>query len=405
MKIYLTPLLLFIIVFSGCNSSNNLKLGTSLEGAAATRVGQDLADYLNDHSWNIEIIKGKKLFESNIHDQLINNDLNIAFVLNDQAHKSESSEIRTVLPFYPNISYIFYKNHIKPTGLQDLITNHYIAISQEDTSFFNSLFHYYGINRDSISFNLISEVNSVDDYITAINQRNNEVVCVFASVHNPYVEIMLEKNWDIYSLGDIAFTNRGSSVEGFCMNYPRSEPFIVPRNFFGKKPDFPIYTIALNEIMITHKDADERIIYDLVSAIYSGKHFLSQKNILFNYLTEDFDRDALNFPLHQATINYLRRDAPSFFERYAEAFGLIFSVLVVLIGGITSLKKIRKERIDKYYKRIMNCKDINELEAISNEAVTQLQNEKLTADESFTILLNLVEKRRNEISNNPINKR
>ena len=51
----------------------------------------------------------------------------------------------------------------------------------------------------------------------------------------------------------------------------------------------------------------------------------------------------------------------------------------------------------------MKCKDINELNEISAEAVEQLQNEKLTADESFSIFLNLVEKRKKEIETNPIN--
>ena len=50
----------------------------------------------------------------------------------------------------------------------------------------------------------------------------------------------------------------------------------------------------------------------------------------------------------------------------------------------------------------MECNNILELEEISNEAVKQLQNEKLTADESFTIFMHLVEKRRHEIENNPI---
>jgi hypothetical protein len=74
----------------------------------------------------------------------------------------------------------------------------------------------------------------------------------------------------------------------------------------------------------------------------------------------------------------------------------------VALGGLTGIRKIRKERIDKYYRRVVSCQSISELEKISNEAVQQLQNEKLTADESFTILLNLVEKRRAEIQESAI---
>ena len=61
-----------------------------------------------------------------------------------------------------------------------------------------------------------------------------------------------------------------------------------------------------------------------------------------------------------------------------------------------------KERIDKYYKKVMVCESVSELEELSNDAVKQLQNEKLTADESFTIFLNLVEKRRHELETSPL---
>ena len=186
------------------------------------------------------------------------------------------------------------------------------------------------------------------------------------------------------------------------MNYPRTEPFIVPRNFFGQKPEIPIYTVLLYELLVTHEDADKTLVYDLVKDIYEGKHFLSQSEKLFTHISEDFDQESLNFPLHDSTSDYLQRDQPSFLERYAEAIGVIFSVLVVLLGGITSIRKIRKERIDKYYKKVMLCDSLEELEQLSNDAVEQLQNEKLTADESFTIFLSLVEKRRQEIENNPI---
>lgn len=397
--------ILFIINFLlCCHPSKKLKLATSIEGTATEKFGDELADYLNSVGWEIEVIKGNDVYGSKSIPAILQNQVDMAFIQNDQAHTLQSNEVQTVLPVFPNISYIFYRNRFKPKSLNDLVTNNSVLVSKDDLNFYTSLFRYYGVNMDSVKLNLIEFANSVDDFISMINNGDENVVCVFAAIHNPHVKKLDENNWEIFSLGDINYSSRGSSVEGFCMNYPRSEPFIVPRNFFGKKPTMPVFTIALDEILITHEDADKTLIYDLVKDIYEGKHYLSQQDILFTHISENFNQDALNFPLHPGTMNYLKRDEPTFFERYAEAFGVIFSILVVMVGGMTSLKKIRKERIDKYYKRVMKCNDNNELESLLNEAVEQLQNEKLIADESFTIFLNLVEKRRHEIENNPMNK-
>jgi len=392
-----------LLLFAGCQKTKKLKLAISIEGTASEKVGQELAMYLNSIGWKIEVVKGKEVFGSKGIRAILDGKIDIAFMQNDQAHTRESNDIRTVLPLYPNINYILYRKHLNPTNLVDLITDNTVLLGKDDEMFYSKLFEYYGINLDSIELNTVEMVDSVDELISAINTGKDDVVCVFAAIHNPHIKYMMENGWEIFSLGDITYSNRGSSVEGFCMNYPRTEPFMVPRNFFGQKPELPIYTIALDELLVVHEDLDKTLVYDLVSDIYSGRHFLSQSNILFTHITEDFDRDALNFQLHDSTVDYLARDQPSFFERYAEAFGVIFSILVVLYGGLTSLKKIRKERIDKYYKRVMECHRIEDLESLSNEAVSQLQSEKLTADESFTIFLNLVEKRRHELENNPLN--
>ncbi len=391
--------LLVLFSFFGCQQSKKLKLAISIEGAATEKVGLELARYLNSIGWEIEVVKGKQVYGSKSIDAILEGEIDLSFMQNDQAHIREANDIRTILPLYPNISYIFYRNYLNPVDLNDLLINNSVLVSEDDEIFYKKLFNYYGVNLDSVDLNLIEIGSSVQQFLDRINAGKDEVVCVFAAIHNPHVKKMIDNNWDIFSLGDITYSNRGSSVEGFCMNYPRSEPFIVPRNFFGQKPIFPIYTIAMDELLIVHEEADETLIYDLVKDIYEGKHFLSQSHLLFTHITEDFERDALNFPLHQGTIAFLERDQPSFFERYAEAFGVVFSILVVAFGGFTSLKKIRKERIDKYYKRVMSCQNIQDLENLSNEAVNQLQNEKLTADESFTIFLNLVEKRRREIEN------
>lgn len=400
-KIIYTLSLLFLLF--GCQESKKLKLALTIEGSVSEKLGTDLAKYLNSVGWEIELVKGKQALGSKSIQAIIDEEIDIAFIQNDQAHTRESNDIRTIIPLYPNISYIFYRDKLNPTDLNDLLTNNSVLVSEDDEQFYKQLFSYYGVNLDAVNFNMIDIGDSVDDLLNQINNGENDVLCVFAAIHNPHVKTLIDNNWETFSLGDIAYSNRGSSVEGFCMNYPRSEPFIVPRNFFGQKPELPIYTVCMDELLVVHEDADETLIYDLANDIYEGKHFLSQSDILFNYISEDFDSDALNFPLHDGTIAFLKRDEPSFFERYAEAFGVVLSVLVLLYGGITSLRKIRKERIDKYYKRVMLCNDTHELEKLSNEAVKQLQQEKLTADESFTIFLNLVEKRRHELENNPLN--
>ena len=394
--------LLILFSFFGCQNSKNLKLAISMEGSATETLGLELAKYLNSVGWEIDVVSGEQFFGAKSIDAILQGKVEIAFMQNDQAHIRESNDVRTVLPLFPNISYIFYRNHLNPVDLIDLLKNNSILVSEDDEKFYKKLFSYYGGNPDSLDINLIEIGDSVSEFVNRINNGNDNVVCVFAAIHNPHVKEMINNNWEVFSLGDITYSNRGSSVEGFCMNYPRSEPFIVPRNFFGQIPTQPIYTIAMDELLIVHEDADETLIYDLVKDIYEGKYFLSQKNLLFTHIKEDFDRDALNFPLHQGTANFLERDQPSFFERYAEVFGVIFSILVVIYGAITSLRKIRKERIDKYYRRVMDCQSVHELEELSNEAVKQLQNEKLTADESFTIFLNLIEKRRHEIENYPL---
>lgn len=399
-------LAIFVVFFiSGCNHAKKLKLAISIEGSVTHNFGIELSNYLNSLGWKIDTVQGGEAYGSKSIHALLEDEIDMSFIQNDLAHTRESNDIRTVLPLFPNISYIFYRDRVNVNDLSDLLSNNSILVSTDDENFYKKLFEYYGVNIDSVRFNLIDIGNeSVDSFLEKVNAGPDDIMCVFAPIHTPHVKKMIDNEWEIFSLGDIEYTNRGSSVEGFCMNYPRSEPFIVPRNFFGQKPELPIYTISLNELLVVHEDADKTLIYDLVKDIYEGKHYLSQNEIHFNYITEDFDQDALNFPLHDSTVDYLQRNEPSFFERYAEAFGVIFSILVVMFGGLTSIKKIRKERIDKYYKRVMACKNTVELENISNEAVRQLQNEKLTADESFTIFLNLVEKRRHEIVNNAVNK-
>ena len=124
-------------------------------------------------------------------------------------------------------------------------------------------------------------------------------------------------------------------------------------------------------------------------------------------LKEDFSRASLSFPLHNGARIFLDRDEPSFMERYAELIGVIFSILIAFMSGVYSLsgwmKQRKKDRIDVFYEQILHVKviinklndikdvvrHIRQIQADQQKAFQMLIDEKLRADESFRIYMEL----------------
>lgn len=76
---------------------------------------------------------------------------------------------------------------------------------------------------------------------------------------------------------------------------------------------------------------------------------------------EKFERKNLSFPLHEGARIYLDRDEPGHFERYAELFGVVFSIILTLVSGLISLSKWqsqkKKDRADIFYKDLIEAKN------------------------------------------------
>ena len=284
-----------------------------------------------------------------------------------------------------------------------MIWNNYFEVKKsglmkDEHLFFESMFNYFGIAANTLDIVNVPGFDDVEDLLTFINDSSMDVFFSFAIPNSQHIRTMLSSNeWKLFSLDDIEYAGKGSAVEGFCLYYPRAYPYIIPKNVFGPYPEKPVYSLAMDMLLVTNAKSDERWVHDLTQDILESRHYLSQKDPLFAWLREHFDRDVLNFPLHEGSIDYLDRNEPSFFERYAEAFGVIFSILVVLVGIISSLKRIKKERIDVYYKKAMTLQNVNDLRALESKAIDQLEKDRLSADESFSIFLKIVEKRKREL--------
>ena len=151
MRISVLLLSAILIVFSSCHQSKKIKIGTSIKGSRAEKVGTEIADYLNINGWEVEVVSGGDYSGSKNIKALQEDLVDFAFVSNDVAFSKDSKSIQTVMPLYPDLSYIFYRNNLEPKNLAELIENNSILMSEDDGKFFLKLFEYYGLNTKTLS--------------------------------------------------------------------------------------------------------------------------------------------------------------------------------------------------------------------------------------------------------------
>ncbi|MFW5658583.1 MAG: TAXI family TRAP transporter solute-binding subunit, partial [Bacteroidota bacterium] len=176
---------------------------------------------------------------------------------------------------------------------------------------------------------------------------------------------------------------------------------------YGRYPEAPILTVAVDAMLLAHRDVDPTVVSDLIRVIMEDKPMLSHYNILLGQISDDFDFNGLDFPLHPGAVQYLERDKPTFLERYAEVLALFLTLTVVGAGGYRRyqqrLNQQKKDRIDVYYKKLLEIErdapslnTLAEIEAMEDK-IQQLRRhafdalivERLRADESFRIFVTL----------------
>jgi TRAP transporter TAXI family solute receptor len=415
----------FISVLSGCSySKKNYTLATSGEGSTYLKVGRDLSELLNqEYGWNLRVLKGeeynsmyncRKLMSGEVDFALAQNDISIDDIKETDSAFSDLG-IRTVMPLYPELIFIIYPDTLpEPESLEALLKGKRVGMGQHDTGSSHvlfALFDNFGI--DTTEFTIVYSETDANE----LANPDIDISCSLTGPNNPRIKHMLtEQHGKLFSLDNYELADNGSAVNGFCYNYPRAHSFILPKNTFREKPVKPVLTVAVEAVLLTREDISQNDIYEMVQAIYTNTQNLANKNTSLLLLNDKFDPKRLNFPLHPGIINYLERNQPSFFERYAELIGVIFSIVIVLYGAVVSMqeqmKRKRKDRIDVYYNKVLDVemslekgtlKDpgraVKELNELKRHAFRQLINEKLAANESFRIFIELANETIEKISN------
>jgi hypothetical protein len=209
-------------------------------------------------------------------------------------------------------------------------------------------------------------------------------------------------------MGPVEDVGRGGLVDSAVLLNPHFRPFVIPAGTYGAATTEPIATIAVDKLIVSRKDIDSSVIYDLINEIQRLRPALATVHPgLFQQAAGDFDVSRSRFVLHAGTQDYLQRSEPTFIERYSGVAEVLVTLMIAAfsasLAGIRIYNRRRKNRIDRFYARAMNIRKsvsesatgpersaaTTEIRKLQDEAFELLVTEKLAADESFRIFITL----------------
>jgi len=285
--------------------------------------------------------------------------------------------LQTVLPLFRRVIYIFYRPELPETDrfFQLAAGRRIYAGTPGDEKF--------------ISFRRFMDHTGFSDYRIVTDTAEADIIFYWGDTNSERAEQLARRGWKIFSL-------RKMGQQGISLRLGRLDPFELPPTA-SMMLDMPVQTMTSNVLLLTSDHIDSDRTYHFAKALFNARSRMLVQNPIYEHMREDFDQSSLPYPLNVGMETYLRRDEPSFWERYAEVIALGFALLAGISGVVQSLRlwvhKRRKERLDHYLRAfaVARTKPDREkrLEEILDQALVQLTQERLEK-EDFDILARLI---------------
>ncbi len=395
----LTTVLLALFALVGCDSAPvNLRV-VAPESRLDRAIAEDMVELFDESSAVRLSIVDSSMSDEAALDAIAAGEADIALISN---HLPFRDDIATVMPLYPTVLHIARRRGLADSP--DLADRESLAALQDVSVFagpegsasrylFRRVAERIGLNEDTVRF-----VESSTD--------NPDVIILFAPIAPDLVDGVGE--YKLISMGTPEEMGSGGPIDAATLLNPTFMPFIIPEGVYGRLMSEPVVTIAVDKMLVTRRDLDPTAVYDLIDEIVRLRPALSANRPgLFSDLSGDFDTSRSAFVVHQGAQDYLRRTAPTIYERYsgvAEVFVTAFVALAsALFAGVQLYQRKRKNRIDRYYAATIEIRKslgslsseeerqeaLARVRALQDEAFDLLVHEKLAADESFMIFVTL----------------
>lgn len=351
----------------------------------------------NKDSVDINVIKTVD-GDSSVTQRLSQGDVDLAIVENSQPF-SESFQV--VAPLYRSVLHIFYRDGLKVKSAKHLFTEHSIYVdplSYTSRRLIELVQHRHDIKAKDI------------ELVSSFSPGNTDVFITFAPLQADKLNRQFQ-GYRLLAFDPVEQIGHGSSIDAIGLMFPQLQPFIIPaRTYQNLGNDKPVATVSVDMLLVASTGLSEHLVYRLAASLFDLRTQLAEIiPSAFMVLREDFDVYRLNFPLHTGARRYLERNSPSFLERYAELINVVIYMTALgftaLLGFFRWNKQRKKDRVDEFYIRVLKLKQAakgelstrqllslqGQLDQLEHQAFELLIAEKLAADESFRILITLVQ--------------
>jgi TRAP-type uncharacterized transport system substrate-binding protein len=389
-----SALFFFVLVvvavnFIGCDivkPKKKFRLATCEHDYFYHRMASHLKPFLESKGFEIDLVQANNSIEANA--MVARGEADITFV-NNHSHAiskelgTESGMLRTVMPLATRLFLAFSRTALPAnTSAREFFRNKKVGIELLNGEAQMNIERFF--NRAKIS-----EVQLVTF------QDNPDVVIFWGTLYGQRAAKYLADDWHPFSFND-------DWIEFLTLNESALRPFTLPA-VPGDDKAIRVNTIATEAVLVASQNLGENALYELAQVIFQHKVELMDADLMYRAIDESFDQKALLYPLHEGTLSYLRRDQPTFFERYADTIALVLSIFAVLYGALQTIRNTlarrKKEQVDLYFLDFLEIRSdktmgveqkVKKLDGLFQRAVEQMTNEKLEKSD-FHILSRLIQ--------------
>jgi TRAP-type uncharacterized transport system substrate-binding protein len=382
-----------MFIFAACERSpTTLRVATPLL-PVDQRIARDIVDMLDDQSGVRIEMAPPVVTEAEALAALQSGTADIALVSNAMPYHDG---VATVMPMYPTVLHVAYREGRDASSGHTLINGARVFAGAEDSAS-RRMFERIAARLDleETDFEYVNDPETQADVIVLF-------IPIAPAGISEHPELRL------HGFGDPKDVGSGSVVDAAALLNPYLRPFVIPAGTYGDTNPEPVLTLAVDKYLVAREDLTPSVIYDLIEELLRLRPALAAMHPgVLGHLSDDFDITRSTFVLHEGTLDYLRREEPSIYERYSGIAEVVVTLLIGLISttfaGVQILHRRRKNRIDRFYSAAIELRDsithessqsdrdaaITKVRDLQNDAFDQLVHEKLAADESFRIFITL----------------